>query len=177
MNIELRSLPKNENFIFEYAFYKTKLGDLLIASWKNSLVYVAFATNQKVSLKEMKERFLKSEFLQKETATQKKLVKYLANPKKFNGILFVATNGTPFQVKVWEMLLKVPFGKTCFYSDLAKKIGSPSAVRAAASAVAKNPIAILIPCHRVLPRGGGVGNYHWGAKNKNALLTWESLAK
>lgn len=175
MKITLTSLPKNPPLTFEYAFYETSLGNLLIASYQEALVYVAFAASQGSACKEIKSRFPKVTLTKKETPVQKQVLQYLKAPKKFTKTLAIATNGTPFQVTVWKILAKTPFGKTCFYSDLATKIGTPSAVRAAASAVARNPIAILIPCHRVLPRSGGVGNYHWGAKNKSALLTWESL--
>lgn len=174
MNIILDSLPKNEALVFEYQFFQTPKGKLLIASWKKHIAFIAFVENQSQALGEMRKRFPKVVFVRTETPIQRQVLKYIKNPKA-TGTVPVAVQGSPFQIKVWKALLEIPFGSTCFYSDLARAVQQPTAVRAAASAVAKNPVAILIPCHRVLPRGGGVGNYHWGSKNKSTLLTWESL--
>jgi O-6-methylguanine DNA methyltransferase len=82
----------------------------------------------------------------------------------------IAPHGTEFQKKVWSALLKIPKGKTVTYSELAKKIGAPKAIRAVASAVAKNRIALLIPCHRVVPKTGGTGKYRWGSERKRMII-------
>lgn len=87
----------------------------------------------------------------------------------------LSMQGTEFQKKVWSALLKIPKGKAITYSELAKNIGKPKAVRAAASAVAKNRIALLIPCHRVIPAGGGVGKYRWGSERKKKILESECV--
>jgi AraC family transcriptional regulator of adaptative response/methylated-DNA-[protein]-cysteine methyltransferase len=85
----------------------------------------------------------------------------------------VLLSGTNFQLKVWEALLRVPFGRLCSYRDLAGLMGRPSATRAVASAVAANRIAYLIPCHRVICSMGGFGQYRWGAVRKRAIIGWE----
>ncbi|MBD3764273.1 MAG: methylated-DNA--[protein]-cysteine S-methyltransferase [Rhodobacterales bacterium] len=82
--------------------------------------------------------------------------------------------GAPFQIKVWEALLHIPPGQVCTYSDLARAIGHPTATRAVGTAVGRNPIGWLIPCHRVLRRDGGLGGYHWGLPVKRAMLGWEA---
>ncbi len=82
--------------------------------------------------------------------------------------------GAPFQIKVWEALLAVPQGQVTTYSEIAERIGQPKAVRAVGTAVGRNPIAWLIPCHRVLRRDGALGGYHWGLPLKRAMLAWES---
>ncbi|SFR01281.1 methylated-DNA--[protein]-cysteine S-methyltransferase [Poseidonocella sedimentorum] len=82
--------------------------------------------------------------------------------------------GGPFQIKVWEALLNVPDGHVTTYSDIAAAIGHPSAVRAVGTAVGRNPISWLIPCHRALRKSGAMGGYHWGMPVKRALLAWES---
>ena len=82
--------------------------------------------------------------------------------------------GAPFQIKVWEALLRVPAGHVTTYSDLATAIGSPRAVRAVGTAVGRNPIAWLIPCHRALRKSGALGGYHWGLPVKRAMLAWEA---
>lgn len=83
--------------------------------------------------------------------------------------------GTPFQLDVWKALLNIPFGGTSTYGALAAEIGRPKAFRAVGSAVGENPIFYAVPCHRVLPASGGVGNYYWGREIKKALLDWEKL--
>lgn len=82
--------------------------------------------------------------------------------------------GAPFQIKVWEALLAIPSGHVTTYSDIAAAIGNPRAVRAVGSAVGRNPVSWLIPCHRALRKTGELGGYHWGLNVKRALLAWES---
>ncbi|HUF56627.1 MAG TPA: bifunctional helix-turn-helix domain-containing protein/methylated-DNA--[protein]-cysteine S-methyltransferase [Thermohalobaculum sp.] len=89
------------------------------------------------------------------------------------GTVPLAPLGGPFQIKVWEALVTLPPGTLATYSDIARAIGSPSAVRAVGTAVGRNPVAWLIPCHRVLRRDGGLGGYHWGLPVKRAMLAWE----
>ncbi|MEL6953282.1 MAG: bifunctional helix-turn-helix domain-containing protein/methylated-DNA--[protein]-cysteine S-methyltransferase [Pseudomonadota bacterium] len=84
--------------------------------------------------------------------------------------------GAPFQIKVWEALLAIPSGHVTTYSDLARVAGHPRAVRAVGTAVGRNPISWLIPCHRALRKSGALGGYHWGLPVKRALLAWESAA-
>lgn len=82
--------------------------------------------------------------------------------------------GAPFQIKVWEALLTIPSGHVTTYSEIARRIGSPKAVRAVGTAVGRNPISWLIPCHRALRKSGGLGGYHWGLPVKRAMLAWEA---
>jgi AraC family transcriptional regulator of adaptative response/methylated-DNA-[protein]-cysteine methyltransferase len=82
--------------------------------------------------------------------------------------------GAPFQIKVWEALLTIPTGHVTTYADIAGAIGHPSANRAVGTAVGRNPISFLIPCHRALRRDGGLGGYHWGLPRKRAMLAWEA---
>ncbi|WP_137702777.1 methylated-DNA--[protein]-cysteine S-methyltransferase [Marimonas lutisalis] len=81
--------------------------------------------------------------------------------------------GAPFQIKVWEALLQIPSGEVTTYSEIANAIGSPRAVRAVGTAVGRNPVSWLIPCHRALRKSGALGGYHWGLPVKRALLAWE----
>ncbi|MBU2994300.1 bifunctional helix-turn-helix domain-containing protein/methylated-DNA--[protein]-cysteine S-methyltransferase [Octadecabacter sp. 1_MG-2023] len=82
--------------------------------------------------------------------------------------------GAPFQLKVWEALLSIPSGHVTTYSEIAEAIGTPRAVRAVGTAVGRNPVSWLIPCHRALRKSGGLGGYHWGLPVKRAMLAWES---
>ena len=85
--------------------------------------------------------------------------------------------GAPFQIKVWEALLQIPSGQVTTYSEIARAIGHPAAVRAVGTAVGRNPISLFIPCHRALRKSGGLGGYHWGLPVKRAILAWEAARK
>lgn len=87
--------------------------------------------------------------------------------------LALALKGTAFQLQVWEALLKIPEGRVLAYGDLARSLGAPGASRAVGTAIAQNPIALLIPCHRVIQATGALGAYHWGADRKRAILALE----
>jgi AraC family transcriptional regulator of adaptative response/methylated-DNA-[protein]-cysteine methyltransferase len=82
--------------------------------------------------------------------------------------------GAPFQIKVWEALLTIPTGHVTTYSEIARRIGKPKAIRAVGTAVGRNPISWLIPCHRAMRKSGGLGGYHWGLPVKRAMLAYES---
>jgi len=82
--------------------------------------------------------------------------------------------GAPFQIKVWEALLQIPTGTVTTYSEIALAVGSPKAVRAVGTAVGRNPVSWLIPCHRALRKSGELGGYHWGLDRKRAMLAWET---
>ncbi len=86
----------------------------------------------------------------------------------------LAPLGAPFQIKVWEALMRVPSGHVVTYGEIARAIGQPRAVRAVGTAVGRNPISWLIPCHRALRSTGALGGYHWGLGVKRAMLAWES---
>tara|TARA_Y100000589_G_scaffold311049_1_gene330046 strand:+ start:84 stop:470 length:387 start_codon:yes stop_codon:yes gene_type:complete len=86
----------------------------------------------------------------------------------------IILKGTDFQIQVWRQLAQIPFGKIFSYTQLAQRINRPKAIRAISNAVAKNPIAILIPCHRIIRKNGMFGNYRWGKNKKLHLINWES---
>ena len=85
--------------------------------------------------------------------------------------------GAPFQIKVWEALLRIPSGHVTTYSEIARAIGHPAAVRAVGTAVGRNPVSLFIPCHRALRKSGGLGGYHWGLPVKRAILAWEAARR
>jgi AraC family transcriptional regulator of adaptative response/methylated-DNA-[protein]-cysteine methyltransferase len=85
--------------------------------------------------------------------------------------------GTNFQIKVWEALLKIPPGFICSYDDIAKYLAKPTAARAVGNAVAANPIAFIIPCHRVIRKIGALGDYRYGRVRKKAMIGWEGAQR
>lgn len=99
---------------------------------------------------------------------------YGAHTGKETDTIQLHLKGTPFQLKVWEALLKIPAGRLSSYGALGQNIGSPSASRAVGTAIGKNPIAYLIPCHRVIQSGGLPGGYRWGTTRKTAMIGWEA---
>ena len=88
--------------------------------------------------------------------------------------LNLLVKGTNFQIKVWEALLRIPSGCVCSYKDIASRIGRPGAARAVGAAVGSNPVAWMIPCHRVIRKSGHTGGYRWGTARKKAMLDWEA---
>lgn len=156
-----------------YGFYKTPVGETLIACHKGRLCYLGYAVNgdRKLPLKKMKAHFPLAEFSEDADDT---MAKKVTDAWKGKGTLPLELHGTPFQIKVWEALLDIGRGSTASYQDVAKKIRKPKAARAVGGAVGANPVSLLVPCHRVLPATGGVGNYGWGAPLKKKLLELES---
>jgi AraC family transcriptional regulator of adaptative response/methylated-DNA-[protein]-cysteine methyltransferase len=82
--------------------------------------------------------------------------------------------GTDFEIRVWQALLRIPMGRAVTYADIARHLGQPTASRAVGSAVGRNPISFVVPCHRVLRGDGQLGGYHWGLTRKRALIGWET---
>lgn len=104
---------------------------------------------------------------------KKEMKEYFAGSRKAFSVPLSVVSGTPFQRKVWNALRKIPYGSVKTYGDIAKEIGHPKAVRAVGTAVGKNPLAIIIPCHRVVPSSGGIGKFGWGSDIKKKLLDLE----
>lgn len=119
---------------------------------------------------ELRSVFPEATFKRDDTAAVKianSIFKAIAKPQKID------IQGTPFQRAVWSALQNIPFGTTLSYSELAQKAGYPKAHRAVGTAVGKNPIAFIIPCHRIIRADGSTGNYRWGSDIKQRILEWE----
>lgn len=156
-----------------YGWQKTDAGELLIAACNGNLCYLGMngTGGRGRAEQKMKSHFPAAAFSAEkiEITLAAKIVKAWREKGSVNVIL----HGTPFQVAVWRALADIPRGSACTYSDIARKIKKPRAVRAVGTAVGANPVSLLVPCHRVLPAAGGVGNYGWGADVKKALLKKE----
>jgi AraC family transcriptional regulator of adaptative response/methylated-DNA-[protein]-cysteine methyltransferase len=120
----------------------------------------------------MKARFPAARFTEDDTSARA-VADALFGEKPASHAIKLLLTGTNFQVNVWRALLELPSGSTTTYSRLAQQVGKADATRAVASAVGRNPISLIIPCHRVLRTDGGLGGYHWGLSRKRALLAWE----
>jgi AraC family transcriptional regulator of adaptative response/methylated-DNA-[protein]-cysteine methyltransferase len=165
-----------EGLTIHYGFHATPFGECLLAVTARGICGLSFVSEGKRAqvLKELRDRWKGATLHEASNITQPFIERLFSRTMKKQGNpLPLLLNGTNFQIKVWEALMKIPQGMVVSYEDLARAVGSPRASRAVGSAVAKNPVAYIIPCHRVIRREGIIGNYHWGPERKKALLGWE----
>lgn len=157
-----------------YSFAESPFGHILVASTAKGICYLAFADDQEQALDQLHRQFPNASYRQMADHIQQEAM-FIFNKdwSKLSNIK-LHLKGTPFQLKVWEALLHVPMGSLDTYGSLAKEIQMPSASRAVGSAVGDNPVAFLIPCHRVIRSTGEFGEYHWGAARKSAIIGWEA---
>jgi AraC family transcriptional regulator of adaptative response/methylated-DNA-[protein]-cysteine methyltransferase len=159
-----------------YGFHATPFGICLIGATARGICHLSFLddnSNGRASvLRELKSAWPNAALRHDPPSTRDLAPKIFARGRsKKISVLLV---GTPFRLKVWEALLKIPSGHVLSYRDIARSIGAPAACRAVGAAVGANPVAYLIPCHRVIHETGIVGNYHWGKERKLAMLAWEN---
>lgn len=155
-----------------YATYNSTYGPLLIASSSRGILFIGFGEEDHL-LVELKDRYPTAVITPREDPLLRRALALIEEPTG-EDVLLLHLRGTTFQMEVWEALLQIPYGKTTSYATLAKRIGRPAASRAVGSAVGKNPVACLIPCHRVLRSDNQMGGYHWGTHVKELLLKKES---
>ncbi len=162
-----------EMLSINYSFAETLFGEVLVASTGKGICYMAFADDESVAYDEMLRIFPKASFRRMtDMIQQNALFIFTQDWSKLNQVK-LHLKGTDFQLKVWESLLKIPMGKFTTYGKLASQLNNPKASRAVGSAVGDNPVAFLIPCHRVIQSTGSFGQYHWGSIRKTAMLGWE----
>jgi len=164
-----------EQLSINYSFAESPFGTIIVASTTKGICYMAFVDNSNdEAFAELKKQFPNAQYQQfLDTIQQNALYIFTQDWGKLSDIK-LHLKGTPFQLKVWETLLKVPMGKLVTYGGLAGNLQNPNASRAVGSAVADNPVAFLIPCHRVIKATGETGQYHWGSTRKNAMIGWEA---
>lgn len=158
-----------------YSFAESPFGNLIVASTPKGICYMAFADEgREVALVELLHHFPNATFEQLTDTIQQDALFIFTKDWSRLGEIKLHLKGTPFQLKVWETLLKIPMGNVATYSTIAATLDNPGAARAVGSAVAGNPVAFLIPCHRVIRAGGEFGDYHWGSTRKAAMIGWEA---
>jgi len=157
-----------------YGFHPSPFGDCFIAITTRGICHLAFAgrTHRKKAIDDLMKQWHYADISEDPLRTQP-YIDRLFNTAQRKSALPVHLLGTNFQINVWRALLKISRGTTASYTDIAATIGKPNAVRAVASAVSRNPIAYLIPCHRVIRKTGALGGYRWGIARKKAMLTRE----
>lgn len=162
-----------QNLIINYSFSNTFFGNIIIASTQKGVCYMAFDEDKTKALEDLKAKFLNAVFSeQTDIFHQNALLIFQSDWTKLPQIK-LHLKGTDFQLKVWESLLKIPMGKLSTYGELAHEIGNPNASRAVGTAIGSNPVAFLIPCHRVIQSTGTFGGYMWGTTRKTAIIGWE----
>ncbi|MBL4703440.1 MAG: methylated-DNA--[protein]-cysteine S-methyltransferase [Flavobacteriales bacterium] len=165
---------KGENLSINYSYEESLFGKILVASTNKGICYMGFSDEKNSAFFELEKRFPKAKFIQQtDEIQQNALLIYTQDWSKINEIK-LHLKGTDFQLKVWEALLKIPMGNLATYGNIAKKIQKPKASRAVGTAIGNNPIAFLIPCHRVIQSTGMFGGYMWGSTRKTAIIGWEA---
>ncbi len=163
-----------KNLVINYSYVESPFGNIIVASTPKGICCMAFADDEVDALKALTEKFPKATYRQMVDLAQQNIMYIFSHDwSKLNEIK-LHLKGTPFQLKVWETLLKIPMGKLATYGTVAKSIERPSASRAVGTAIGDNPVAFLIPCHRIIQSSGVFGGYHWGGVRKSAIIGWEA---
>jgi AraC family transcriptional regulator of adaptative response/methylated-DNA-[protein]-cysteine methyltransferase len=157
-----------------YSYAETPFGNIMVASTAKGICHMAFADDEQKALQLLQQQFPRARYKQMvDLAQQKALYIFTHDWSRIDDIR-LHLKGTPFQLKVWESLLKIPMGQLSTYGTIAEQIKQPGASRAVGSAIGSNPVAFLIPCHRVIRSGGDFGGYMWGPVRKAAIIGWEA---
>jgi AraC family transcriptional regulator, regulatory protein of adaptative response / methylated-DNA-[protein]-cysteine methyltransferase len=163
-----------ENLAINYSFAESIFGNIIVASTSKGICHLAFVDDERVALETLQKSFPNAHYKQMVDLTQQKTLSIFTRDwSKLNQIR-LHLKGTEFQLKVWEALLKIPMGQLSTYGNVAKYIHYPKASRAVGSAIGDNPVAFLIPCHRVIQSSGTFGQYHWGSVRKTIMIGWEA---
>ena len=168
---------KGEGLTIHYGFHDSPFGLALLMMTKRGIAGLGFADGdhqRAIALEDMMKRWPKATYVEDETITGPAAQRVFSTQKwQSNKPLRVVLIGSDFELSVWKSLLQIPPGKCVTYGELATHIERPLAHRAVGSAVGRNPISFVVPCHRVLRKGGGLGGYHWSLPRKQAIIGWE----
>ncbi len=163
-----------EALAINYSFAESPFGQLIVASTQKVICYMAFNDDEAQALSDLKSRFPNAHYNQLVDKFQQDALFIFQHDWSRLDEIKLHLQGTPFQLKVWETLLKVPLGGLTTYGDIAGSIDKPKASRAVGTAIGRNPVAFLIPCHRVIQATGNIGGYMWGSDRKAAIIGWEA---
>jgi len=163
-----------ENLLINYSYAESPFGNILVASTSKGICYMAFADDEMKAFKTLQNNFPNAAYKQMVDLVQQNALYIFTHDWTRLNKIKLHLKGTQFQIKVWETLLKIPMGQLSTYGRIAKSIDNPKAFRAVGSAIGDNPVAFLIPCHRVIQSTGNFGQYHWGGNRKTAMIGWEA---
>ncbi|MHA3084294.1 bifunctional transcriptional activator/DNA repair enzyme AdaA [Acinetobacter sp. ANC 5383] len=153
--------------------YDTPFGAAFIASTTKGICALSF-DNRMLALQQLQTQFPNADFQQAQEIKQQQALAIFMQNEASLPQLKLHLKASEFQLKVWESLLKIPQGALCSYASIAQQIGQPKASRAVGTAIGRNPVAFLIPCHRVIQASGILGGYRWGITRKAAIIAWEA---
>lgn len=164
-----------KGWTMEYGFADTPFGQCFIATTPRGICNFQFVDDDAEEILCVhKNEWNEAEHVRNDSMATDIVWRLFSDPLTKHGEpLKLHVKGTPFQIEVWEALLTVPIGTVVTYSELSQLIHRETAVRAVASAVARNPVGLIIPCHRVIRTGGAVGQYHWKSERKANIIGWE----
>lgn len=163
-----------KELVIHYSHAESPFGDILIASTTKGICHLSFTEQHNKDIAALEAVFPNASFIQRTDFLQQDALTIFTNDWNNLPQIKLHLKGTPFQLKVWKSLLQIPFAGIGTYSSVASDIDQPAASRAVGTAVGDNPVAYLIPCHRVLKATGMIGEYHWGSHRKAAILGWEA---
>jgi len=163
-----------QSLLINYNFTSSRFGKVLIASTTKGVCYLAFITDEEIALTRLRAKFPNAAFRNTVDSFQQDALCIFTSDWTQLDRIKLHLKGTDFQLKVWETLLKIPVGQLSTYGDIAKQLENPGASRAVGSAIGSNPVAFLIPCHRVIQSTGVLGGYMWGSTRKKAMVGWEA---
>lgn len=163
-----------ENLSINYSFMESPFGNIIVAATPKGICHMAFADDQTAALSTLQEKFPNARYRPMVDVIQQNAIFIFTQDWSKLSEIKLHLKGTDFQLKVWETLLKIPMGKLTTYGDIASKLNNPNASRAVGTAIGDNPVAFLIPCHRVIRSSGELGGYHWGLIRKVAMIGWEA---
>jgi AraC family transcriptional regulator of adaptative response/methylated-DNA-[protein]-cysteine methyltransferase len=163
---------KGAGLRISWGWFDSPFGLALVMGTEKGICGMAFAaeTGAEPAMADMRSRWPDADYVEDPTALRPMVDAAFAQ----RGETALHLIGAPLQIKVWEALLRIPSGHVSTYSEIAQSIGSPKAVRAVGTAVGRNPVSWLIPCHRALRKSGALGGYHWGLPVKRAMLAYEA---
>ncbi len=162
-----------KNLHINYSFAESPFGALIVASTQKGICCMAFEDEEHKALNDLKAKFPNAVFRRKLDLLQQNALFIFQNDRSRLHEIKLHLKGTDFQLKVWESLLKIPMGKLSTYAGIAAQSGNPNAYRAVGTAIGNNPVAFLIPCHRVIRASGNFGGYMWGSVRKTVIIGWE----
>ncbi|MFT3909555.1 MAG: methylated-DNA--[protein]-cysteine S-methyltransferase [Ferruginibacter sp.] len=163
-----------ENLSINYSFAESPFGNIIVASTTKGICHIAFVDDETEALQTLKNIFPNAAYKQKLDLIQQNALFIFTHDWEKPDQIKLHLKGTEFQLKVWETLLKIPMGQLSTYGNIARMIKNPNASRAVGTAIGDNPVAFLIPCHRVIQSSGTFGGYMWGPTRKAAMIGWEA---
>lgn len=169
---------KGQDLIIEYGFHATPLGKMFVAVTRRGICRLAFVDYSCADqmLAELGKDWPKGTLVSSDQSTNYVIEALFGEPaERRRGSISLHVAGTNFQLAVWRALLRIPPARLASYSQIASALGCPKASRAVGNAIGANPIALLIPCHRVIQKSGALGGYRWGLAKKQMVQTWEQL--